>query len=249
MPSPVLIMLNVTKSTTFDPAKLQFYATSAYPCSYLLERTAKSQVAATNEFIDTVAYSSLVKHGFRRSGTFIYRPRCDQCQACVPIRIPIDDFQANRSQKRAWTKHANLQTRVATVGFFDEHYQLYTRYQKNRHPDGGMDRAEVEQYIDFLIKSHVTTWMVEFRHPSGELKMVSIIDVLSDGLSAVYTFFDPEQGNDFGTFNVLWQVKLALSLGLKHLYLGYWIETAKKMSYKTRFQPYELFMKGQWLSP
>jgi leucyl-tRNA---protein transferase len=135
--------------------------------------------------------------------------------------------------------------------FSPEHYALYKRYQKSRHPGGGMDIDDEAQYTDFLVRSNVRTWMVEFRKPvpgqsNAELKMVSIIDQLKDGLSAVYTFYAPEPGQNFGTFNVLWQVQQARSLGLGYLYLGYWIEGCRKMDYKSCFKPYELMQDGIW---
>ncbi len=230
---------------------LQFYATAAYPCSYLEDRTARSQVAAPAEIVNTDVYNSLVQQGFRRSGPFIYRPHCEQCHACQSIRINVQDFEANRSQRRAWSQHAELSPTVIAPDFYEEHYALYARYQKARHEGGGMDLDDVAQYDDFLVKTNVNTLMVEFRFPSpdkvcGELKMVSIIDQLDDGLSAVYTFFSPEPQQNYGTFNILWQIQLAQTRGLQHLYLGYWIEKCQKMSYKTRFKPFELFANGKW---
>jgi len=234
-------------------SQLQFYATAAYPCSYLEHRTARSQVAAPAECVNTEMYNALVQHGFRRSGPFIYRPHCDQCHACQSIRINVQNFEANRSQRRAWSRHAELVPTMIAPGFYEEHYALYTRYQKARHEGGGMDLDDVAQYDDFLVKTNVNTLMVEFRLPSpdivdSELKMVSIIDQLDDGLSAVYTFFSPEPRQNYGTFNVLWQIRLAQTRGLPHLYLGYWIEQCRKMSYKTRFRPFELFAHGKWTS-
>lgn len=234
-------------------SELQFYATATYPCSYLEDRTARSQVAAPAEHVNPDVYNTLVQHGFRRSGPFIYRPHCDQCHACQSIRISVQDFEANRSQRRAWSQHAELMPTLIAPGFYEEHYALYTRYQKARHKGGGMDLEDVAQYDDFLVKTNVNTLMVEFRLPSpdkvfGELKMVSVIDQLNDGLSAVYTFFAPEPRQNYGTFNILWQIQMAQTRGLQHLYLGYWIENCRKMSYKTRFRPFELFVNGQWSS-
>lgn len=208
-------------------------------------------MAAPREVIDATVYNALIQQGFRRSGPFVYRPRCDLCQACQSMRLNVRNFVANRSQKRAWLKHAGLKATVMAPSFRDEHYLLYSRYQEARHADDGMDLDDVGQYVDFLVSTNVASMMVEFRQPLpgndlGELKMVSIIDQLDDGLSAVYTFFESEPGQSFGTFNVLWQVRLAQTLGLKHLYLGYWIEKCGKMSYKTRFKPYELFINGKW---
>jgi len=230
---------------------IQYYATAAYPCSYLEGRLARSQVAAPSEAIDAANYDVLIQHGFRRSGSFVYRPQCDNCNACLSIRLPVADFMPNRSQKRAWAQHTSLICTVTEPAFSQEHYALYQRYQRSRHPGGGMDIDDEVQYTDFLVRSNVRSWMVEFRAPlpdqSGtELKMVSIIDVLKEGLSAVYTFYDPEPGQNFGTFNVLWQIERARAMGLRHLYLGYWIKSCQKMAYKSHFRPYELLSNGLW---
>jgi len=228
---------------------LQYYATAAYPCSYIEGRIARSQVAEAGEPVENELYSQLVRQGFRRSGGFIYRPHCDHCQACTSIRIPVNEFQADRSQRRAAKQHGPLCAHISKPFFSEEHYALYQRYQHARHAHGGMDQDDMAQYQEFMVDTLVDSYLIEFREPDSAktLRMVSIVDRLSDGLSAVYTFYEPITGQSYGTFNVLWQIEYARSIGLRYLYLGYWIEDCQKMSYKTRFKPHELLLKGQWL--
>jgi len=233
---------------------LHFYLTAPYPCSYLPDLMARSQVATPSLLIDTQVYSELVQHGFRRSGTYTYRPYCDNCRACVPLRVLAKQFRANRSQRRAWKRHAHLEATLHPLQDKAEYYELYQRYQRARHKDGGMDNDDRESYQNFLLQSHVDSLLVEFREPfdsapneRGMLRMVSVIDLLRDGLSSVYTFYDPDLPRArLGVYNVLWQIEMCRKLDLDFVYLGYWIEHSRKMAYKTEYQPAQGLLDGKW---
>lgn len=225
---------------------LQFYATSPYGCSYLPGRIARSQVSTPTHLIDTSTYSELVKIGFRRSGVFTYRPWCDNCRECIPVRVPVAEFTANRNQRRALARHAGLIAHERPLAYREDHYQLYQRYQLARHSGGGMDNDTREQYGHFLLQTHVDTRLIEFCE-NDIPRIVCIIDVLADGLSSVYTFYDPSiRLASYGTYAVLWQIAQCQHLGLPYLYLGYWIEHSRKMTYKANFRPLEALRQGEW---
>jgi arginyl-tRNA--protein-N-Asp/Glu arginylyltransferase len=227
-------------------ATLQFYATAPYPCSYLTDRAARSQVATPSHLIDARVYSELVRLGFRRSGAFTYRPYCDHCHACVPVRVPVKEFRPTRSQRRAMKDRDKMTVVRRDLAYDAAHYALYLRYQRTRHPGGGMDQDSREQYQHFLLHSNVDTDLYEFRE-EGQLRIVSLVDRLADGLSSVYTFFDPEPPTaSYGTYSILWQIELCRTLGLDYLYLGYWIQESPKMAYKATFRPIEGLVNGQW---
>jgi arginine-tRNA-protein transferase len=162
------------------------------------------------------------------------------------VRILTAEFRASRTQRRVWKNHAGLEAGMHDLKYSPEHYALYLRYQSTRHAGGGMDQDSREQYRHFLLQSNVDTRLVEFRE-HGVLRMVSILDELQDGMSSVYTFYDPDiKAASFGTFNILWQIDRCVKLDLPYLYLGYWIAQSRKMAYKINFRPMQGLLDGRW---
>lgn len=225
---------------------LVFFATPAHDCSYLLDRSATTMFVDPRAKVDKRLYSQLTTLGFRRSGHHYYRPHCETCNACVPVRLNVDQVRLDRNQRRVWKRNQDLTCTVVPARLSEEYYALYERYIEQRHADGGMFPPSREQFTSFLVEGATDTWFMEMRL-NQILVGFAIIDGLDDGLSALYTVFDPDlEQRSLGTFAVLWQIEETRRRGDTYLYLGYWIEECQKMNYKTRFQPLEALIKRQW---
>ncbi|NHN35830.1 arginyltransferase [Pseudomaricurvus alcaniphilus] len=227
---------------------IRLFTTHPHECSYLDDREAVSVFVDPAYPVDSALYSKLSERGFRRSGAHIYRPHCGSCQACIPARIPVADFQMNRNQRRCWQRNQDLLLSCSPSIDTEEHYQLYARYIEARHSDGDMFPPTPDQYRSFLSREWGVTEYLELRQQDGQLLMVAVCDRLDNGYSAVYTFFAPQHDKrSLGSLAILWQIELARNLGLPHVYLGYWIKECAKMSYKTLYRPLELLINGHWL--
>ena len=225
---------------------IPLYVTEQHACSYLPDKSAQTVFVHPSFELSTGLYSRLIEQGFRRSGNEVYSPHCKQCRQCVPVRIPVDQFQENRNQKRCFKKNLSTQIRIKPAAFDQHHYQLYLRYQKNRHVDSSMANSSPNEYINFLGSSWCNTLFVEFSI-ADKLAAVAVVDLLDNALSAVYTFFDPEMSSySLGTFAVLWQIEHARQLKLDYVYLGYWIKECRKMRYKDQYHPLYGFIDQQW---
>lgn len=234
-----------------DPTDLalRFYQTLPHACSYLADQEATTVFLDPDQPLTQATYSQLSLKGFRRSGVHIYRPQCIGCRACKSARVRVADFQLSKQQKRVAKRNQHLTARLVTAAFNDEHYQLYQRYLNQRHADGDMYPANQDQYISFLTSNYAWAKFVEFRDTEERLIAVAAIDELADGISAIYTFYDPSPDIaklSPGVFSVLWQISYAQQLGLLYVYLGYYIEEAAKMNYKKNYQPLEIFDNHTW---
>jgi arginyl-tRNA--protein-N-Asp/Glu arginylyltransferase len=227
-------------------ASIPLLITSPHACGYLPDQQAQSVFVAPSTELNNALYSILIGNGFRRSGDDVYRPHCPQCSQCVPVRIPVAQFKPNRNQKRCRQKNLHTTASIKPAVFEQAHYDLYLRYQHQRHADGHMANTTPDDYIRFLGSSWCDTRFVEFSI-EGELAAVAIVDCVDNALSAVYTFFDPEfSGHSLGVYAVLWQIEYAKQLNLDWLYLGFWIADCSKMNYKNQYQPLEGFIDQQW---
>ncbi len=225
---------------------LQLYLAQEHPCSYLPGRSAGSVFIDPSESVTAQLYGQLLEQGFRRSSNNIYRPHCGDCNACVSVRIVAQDFVASASQQKVMRRNQDLNVRAVSSEFREEHYQLYQRYIEQRHADGDMYPPSIAQFKSFLTSDLELVRFYEFR--AGEkLLAVAVTDVLPSGLSAMYTFFEPEdRRRSLGRYAILWQIQESLRLGLPYLYLGYWVQDCQKMSYKTQYQPLQGFINQYW---
>ncbi|HET8706465.1 MAG TPA: arginyltransferase [Pseudomonadales bacterium] len=230
-----------------DLATVKFFVTPLHKCSYLPRQDAITLFADPKINIDRTLYSELSEMGFRRSGNYLYRPHCKHCQACIPVRIPVAQFEATRAQKRIWKRNSDLTVRRLPAYFNPEHYALYEKYISAKHSDGDMYPPSPEQYESFLLSEWGNTFFYEFKQ-GKQLLAVAVSDEMTNGVSAVYTFYDPNQKKrSLGAFAILWQIAEARRLGLPAVYLGYWIKQCQKMTYKTDYQPLEMYVHNQWV--
>lgn len=228
-------------------AHLKFFATQPHGCSYLPEQQATTLFLDPTETVDETLYGQLSDMGFRRSGDHLYRPHCQGCTACIPARIPAQALQPNRQQKRVIRRNADLTVQAKAPSFTEEYYALYARYINTRHADGDMYPPSPEQFEGFLAKAWPFTLFYEFRL-AGRLVAVAVTDILPQGLSAVYTFYDPdEEKRSLGRYAILWQTQESIRLQRPYLYLGYWVKGCRKMLYKTEYRPVELLINQRWL--
>jgi leucyl-tRNA---protein transferase len=227
-------------------ANVRVFATYPHNCSYLPGEQATTLFVDPSTRIDSRMYSQLSNIGFRRSGPHLYRPHCVACNACVPARVNVEHFRLSRSQRRIMQRNADLEVREIERIDTAEHFALYSRYIHERHRDGDMYPPDREQFNSFLTREWGCTRFVEFRDTERPLA-VAVLDQIESGLSAIYTFFDPDQSQrSLGTHVILWQIERARQLDLPALYLGYWIRNCRKMNYKTKFRPIELLVNGKW---
>lgn len=222
---------------------------SAHACGYLPERHARSAFVDPAFPLEPALYGSLLDQGFRRSGDYAYRPMCLNCRACQSARIVVSGFTPDRAQRRCAKRNADLALSIKTT-LNDEHYGLYRRYLAARHRDGGMDPEDAKAFEEFLACGWGATEFWEFRaddQPDSALMAVSVVDRVPRGLSAVYTFFEPDApSRGLGTFAILSQIEQARIHRLPYVYLGYWVPGSAKMDYKKRFHPLEVLRNGSW---
>ena len=217
-----------------------------HACGYLGGRQSRSGFVHPSVAMDGGLYSQLIAQGFRRSGDHVYKPYCHGCQACVPTRLPVALFQPDRKQKRCAKRNALTRVVIKAAEFDPRHFELYQRYLGARHDKPDASPTSEDDYLNFLTSSWCETLFVEFLI-GGQLAAVAVVDIVSDGLSAVYTFFDPDFADySPGVYAVLWQIETARQWGLEYLYLGYWIADCRKMRYKIDYQPLSGFIDGQW---
>lgn len=214
-------------------------------CGYLPQRLSRSAFVAPHSQLNGALYGTLIAHGFRRSGDYAYRPACQTCTACVPVRVPVLRFAPNRSQRRCMARNADLRIEVQQQ-MDASHFALYRKYLLARHPFGGMDADDERSFHEFLGSRWGVTEFWCF-YEGDALRMVAVVDRVADGLSAVYTFFDPEHSHrGLGTYAVITQIAAALREGLDYLYLGYWVANSASMEYKRNFNPLERFDGHFW---
>ncbi len=236
-----------SEKNTSDIESLQFFQTQAHPCSYIDQQYASTLFLNPKQKIDTSLYSQLSEYGFRRSGTHIYKPMCANCDACIPIRIPVSLFKPSKQQKRTWRRNQDLSISIVKTIDTQEHYALYEDYINQRHSDGDMYPPSQEQFRSFLTSGWESVRYYEVRD-SGKLIAVSVSDIMDNGIAAVYSYYSPNLAKrSLGNFLILFLIEQAKVYRLQAVYLGYWIKSCQKMNYKSAYRPLEIQNGSQWL--
>ena len=226
---------------------LKLFLSTEHACSYLENKNASTLFIDPKADISQTGYSQLSDYGFRRSGKHIYKPECQDCNACIAVRVPVAEFHPSKSQKRCLKKNADLTLKQVETIDTDEHFALYADYINPRHSDGDMYPPNRKEYAQFLSRQFQSTTYLEWRDTNNTLVAIAVTDRLQQGLSAIYTFFDPHQPKrSLGVFGILMQIQLAQQNDLEFVYLGYWIQKCVKMNYKTQYLPYQLYINHQW---
>ena len=234
-------------TTQLPKPPLVFYRTGPMPCPYLAGEVERNLFTELHGAGAPLTHDHLAKAGFRRSHHIVYRPACPGCSACVPVRVDAAAFRMSRSLRRIARRNEDLCVTVSSPVANDEHFDVFSAYQRDRHPGGEMATMTFADFRAMVEDTVVETELVEFRDPDGRLVGACLTDRLSDGLSAVYSYFDPaDEARSLGTYMIVWLVRHARAARLRHVYLGYWIGNSAKMAYKTRFAPLEALGHDGW---
>ena len=230
------------------PLAPQFYVTAPQPCPYLPGRMERKLFTALQGDQAQKLNDGLSKQGFRRSQNVLYRPSCSDCAACLSARIVARDFAPSKTQRRVLRRNDRLKRRVASPWATEEQYDLFRRYLDARHADGGMADMDVFEFAAMIEETPIRSRVIEYvDRDSGALAAVCLTDMLDDGLSMVYSFYDPARVKDsLGTWMILDHVQLAIETGLPYVYLGYWVPGSSKMGYKAQFGALEVYSRGTW---
>ncbi len=224
-----------------------FFATTPLPCPYLPDRTERRVVTELLGRDAVALHDGLSVAGFRRSHNIAYAPACPGCQACQAVRILVDRFALSRSQRRILNRNRELVAVEMAPRATEEQFEIFTAYQESRHSGVEMEKMDFRDYQFLIEDTPVETSLVEFREPGQGLRAACLIDWVNNGLSAVYSFFDPQWlQRSLGTQMILWMIDHALAKGLGYVYLGFWIDGCSKMSYKANFQPLERYTPQGW---
>lgn len=227
--------------------KIKLFRTAEHKCSYLPEKQSRTLFLDPELDYSATLYEELTHSGFRRSGKHLYRPDCKTCQSCIPSRIPISDFQLKRKHRRVLNRNQDIKLDIQQAEYRAEDYALFEKYVNLRHADGDMYPASVASYQDFLATTNEFSRHLRFML-NDQLVALAVTDDIESGLSAIYTFFDPEMNDrSLGVFAILSQIQVCADQQLPYLYLGYWVPGCRKMEYKTQYTPIELLINGQWL--